>query len=122
MKREKFSVFDRKNSDGIFPREAEIKSSKYQEGKDYTVVEDGAYIIHSYELRKFVLDIRDDDFFSDVPTEEELEVKVMVNRESDDVYNIKDVEESPKIQEITDQETQQIENQQRPFFPKPEGS
>jgi hypothetical protein len=120
MPREKYLVIDRKNNDGIFPRETVIKSSKYQENKDYTIISDGVYIIHSLELRKFILDIRDDDFFSDVPSEEELEVKVMVNRESD-VSRVEGVEESPKIQEITDQEAQQIE-QQRPFFPKPKGN
>jgi len=116
MPKEKHLVIDRKNSDGIFPREAKIKSSQYQEGKDYTVISDGVYIIHSPELRKFVLDIRDDDFFSDVPTEEELEVKVMVYRENSLVEESKE----PRIKEITDQEAQQIEgSQQRPFFPKP---
>ena len=117
MPKEKQLVIDRKNSDGIFPRETEIKSSRYQEGKDYTTISDGVYIIHSLELRKFVLDIRDDDFFSDVPTEEELEVKVMVYREK----TLVEEDKEPQIQEITDQEAKQIE-QQRLFFPKPRGS
>jgi len=43
------------------------------------------------------------------------------SRENIDVWRSND-NNSPQIQEITDQEAQQIENQQRPFFPKPKGN